>query len=125
MGLGEVTGAPDEDPDATATKEFKSVLETAAGVFEDVDKDQDGLISAAELKQLVYYMYVKDDAAPSELAARVKEEVEATLERFGKDHSEPVSLEETKRMLCSNPWKVLLPEPARTNETLMNHYFGL
>jgi hypothetical protein len=36
-----------------------------------------------------------------------------------------VSLEETKRMLCSNPWKVLLPEPARTNETLMNHYFGL
>merc|ERR1719331_1929291 len=125
MGLGEVTGGVAEDPSATATPELQEVIAHAEEVFDEADKDHDGFIGEQELKELVFYMYTKGGSYPSDLAARVKEEVEATLDRFDKDHNSTIDKTEFKRMLCSNPWKVLLPESARKNTSLMKHYFGL
>lgn len=125
IGLGEVSGSVDEDPEAVATEELQEVIAASDAVFDDADKDGDGLLSAQELKQLVFYMYTKGGSYPDDLASRVREEVEATMDRFDKDHDHLIDKLEFKRMLCSNPWKVLLPEKARQNETLMKHYFGL
>jgi len=124
MGLGEVTGSADEDPDATATEDLQAVLHEASSAFDD-QADEEGEIGSNELKQLCFYLYVKGESAPDELAVRLKEEVEATMERFEKGKNDKINKTEFKRMLCSNPWKVLLPETARTNTTLMRHYFGL
>jgi len=125
MGLGEVTGGINEDPQAVATPELQEVLASADDVFARADKDGDGVIDAQELKELVFFMYTKGGAAPRDLAARMKEEVEASMERFDKDRNSTIDKEEFKRMICSNPWKVLLPESARKNASLMKHYFGL
>ena len=106
IGLGEVTGGVTEDPEATATEELREVIEEADAVFDDADKNGDGLIDASELKQLVFYMYTKGGGYPGELASRIKEEVEATMDRFDKDHDQMIDKLEFKRMLSSNPWKV-------------------
>lgn len=125
MGLGEVAGGVNEDPEATALEELKEVMAEADHVFEDADKDNDGLIDAMELKQLMFFLYTKGGSYPHDLAARIKEEVEATMDRFDVDHDQLISKPEFYRMLCSNPWKILLPEKARANATLMKHYFAI
>jgi len=124
-GLGEVCGSAQEDPEATATDELLEVLAEADKLFESADKDGDGMVDAGELKELVFDLYTKGGRYPPDLAQRVNEEVVNTMDRFDKDDSDCIDKSEFKRMLCSNPWKVLLPESARKNTGLMRHYFGI
>lgn len=123
--VGSVEGGMNADPMEGASPEVREIIGLCDHMFTQADTDGDGCINDAELKKLVFKMYTDRGSYPSDLTQRVRTETNHYMMIFDKDANDEIDKMEFQRMMCSHPWKDLLPAHLQGSIPALKKYFGI